>query len=71
MSISSLILKRLVNFLKLLLKMKWLDFAVGVNVGPLLSSNNCNLDNVYDHKLIIFGDKIFFCKVMRVALEVF
>ena len=43
--------------------MKWLDFVIGVNFGPLFSSDNCDLDNVYDDKLMIFGDKNFFCKV--------
>ena len=43
--------------------MKWLDFVVGVNFGPLFSSSNCDLDYVHDDKLMIFGDKIFFCKV--------
>ena len=58
----SLIYKGLVNFLKLSIKMKWLDFVVGVNFGPIFSSNNCNLDNVYDDKLMIFSEKNFFCK---------
>ena len=43
--------------------MKWLDFVVEVNFGPLFSSDNCNLDNFFDNKLMIFGVKIFFCKV--------
>ena len=43
--------------------MKWLDFVIGVNFGPLFSSDNCYLDNVYNDKLMIFGDKIFLCKV--------
>ena len=43
--------------------MKWLDFAVRVNFGPLFSSNNSDVDNAYDDKLMIFGNKIFFCKV--------
>ena len=51
------------NFLKSSLKVKWLDFVVGVNFGPLFRSDNCDLNNVYDDKLMIFGDKIFFCKV--------
>ena len=59
----SLICKRLVNFFKSSLKMKWLDFVVEVNFGPLFRSDNCNLDNFFDNKLMIFGDKIFFCKV--------
>ena len=42
--------------------MKWLDFVIGVLIGPLFSSDSCDLD-VYDDKLMIFGDKIFFCKV--------
>ena len=58
-----LICKRLVNFFKSSLKIKWLDFVVGVNFGPLFSTDNCNLDNVCDDKLMIFGDKISFCKV--------
>ena len=59
----SLICKRLVNFFKLSLKMKWLDFVVGLNFGPALSSGSCDFDNVYDDKFMIFGDKIFFCKI--------
>ena len=43
--------------------MKWFDFVVGLNFGPVLSSGSCDLDNVYDDKLMIFGDKIFFRKV--------
>ena len=43
--------------------MKWSDFVVGVNFSPLFSNNNCDLDNVNDDKLIIFGDKIFICKI--------
>ena len=59
----SLICKRLLNFFKLSSKMRWLDFVMGVNFGPLFSSDNYNLDNVYDNMLMIFGDKTFFCKV--------
>ena len=43
--------------------MKWLDFVVGINFGPLFRSGNCDLDNVYDDKFMIFGKKIFLCKV--------
>ena len=50
------------NFLKFSIKMKWLDFVIGVNFGPIFSSNNCNLNHVFDYKLMIFGGKIFFCK---------
>ena len=39
------------------------SFVVGVKLGLLFSSDNCDLNNVYDDKLMIFGDKIFFCKV--------
>ena len=53
----SLTCKRLVNFFKSSLKMKWLDF------GPLFKSSNCDLKNVYDDKLMTFGNKVFFCKV--------
>ena len=59
----SLICKRLVNFFKFSLKMKWLDFVIGLNFGFVLSNGSCDLDNVYDDKLMIFGDKIFFRKV--------
>ena len=37
--------------------MKWLNLVVGV--GHLFSSDNCDLDNVYDDKLMIFGDLSF------------
>ena len=43
--------------------MEWLDFAIVVNFGPLFSSDNCDLDHVYEIKLMIFGDKIFSCKI--------
>ena len=43
--------------------MKWSDFVAGVIFGPLFSNNNCDVDNMYDDKLMIFGDKIFICKI--------
>ena len=43
--------------------MKWSDFVVEVNFGQLFSNNNYDLDNLYDDKLMIFGDKIFICKI--------
>ena len=57
---TSLIYKRLVIFLKLSLKMKWLDFVVAVIFGAPFSSDNCDLGNRYDDKVMIFGDNIYF-----------
>ena len=57
---TSLIYKRLVIFLKLSLKMKWLDFVVAVIFDAPFSSVNCDLGNRYDDKVMIFGDNIYF-----------
>ena len=51
------------TFFKCSLKTKWSDFVAGVIFGPLFSNNNCDVDNMYDDKLMIFGDKIFICKI--------
>ena len=49
---TSLVCKHLVNFSIWCLKMKRLNFIVGVNFY-----------NVHDDKLMIFGDRVAFCKV--------
>ena len=68
---TSLICKRLVNFLKSSLKRKWLNFGVGVIFCPLFTSNNCDHDNIQDDRLIIFCDIIFFVRFMMVGLYAF
>ena len=52
--------------------MKWLDFVVAVIFGAPFSSDNCDLGNQYDDKVMIFGDNIyFFVRLTMIALEVF
>ena len=40
--------------------MKCLDFVVAVIFGAPFSSDNCDLGNRYDDKVMIFGDNIYF-----------
>ena len=46
----SLICKSLANFFKSPLKMKWLDFVVGVNYGSLFSSDNYSSAGHHEQK---------------------